>query len=527
MVEVGARSHRRRGGRLRAAALTLGVAAVIAMTGLPSTAYAGPPAPDATTISGWMPYWGTAASLAAVTSQASHVRDVSPFWYALRKDRSARATSVFAHSLDAGTHHSVVSTLHASGVRVMPTITDETGRGYLASQLASPRLRAAVVRQLVATVAADGADGIDLDFEGFAFRDGRATWATLHPKWLAFIRELARSLARSGKALDVTMPPEDSSADSYWVYDEAGIAPYVHAIRLMAYDYHVDSPGALAPITWVRDVIDTATSKVPAGKVYIGVAAYGRSWVTGTSGSCPSGVDTTAAVVTPAEAAALASHARLTHTWDPTTAERTFSYRSTFTGGGSRGSATTCVVTRTVWYDDGAAMAARARLAASLHLGGIAVWSLDTVPTAAWPAIGAAVSGSPSATGSRVAGGARLARVAPRSITHMPGATGIRSAVSWAAPALVRVAAQQRALAAEPAASPTAGADLVGDTAPVTEPVASAPAAAVRPWTGAAWALVLLLAGAFVILGGVRLHTSRSTGRHAAAPRGRHSVSEG
>ena len=505
MVEVGARSHRRRGGRLRAAALTLGVAAVIAMTGLPSTAYAGPPAPDATTISGWMPYWGTAASLAAVTSQASHVRDVSPFWYALRKDRSARATSVFAHSLDAGTHHSVVSTLHASGVRVMPTITDETGRGYLASQLASPRLRAAVVRQLVATVAADGADGIDLDF----------------------IRELAHSLARSGKALDVTMPPEDSSADSYWVYDEAGIAPYVHAIRLMAYDYHVDSPGALAPITWVRDVIDTATSKVPAGKVYIGVAAYGRSWVTGTSGSCPSSVDTTAAVVTPAEAAALASHARLTHTWDPTTAERTFSYRSTFTGGGSRGSATTCVVTRTVWYDDGAAMAARARLAASLHLGGIAVWSLDTVPTAAWPAIGAAVSGSPSATGSRVAGGARLARVAPRSITHMPGATGIRSAVSWAAPALVRVAAQQRALAAEPAASPIAGADLVADPAPVTEPVASAPAAAVRPWTGAAWALVLLLAGAFVILGGVRLHTSRSTGRHAAAPRGRHSVSEG
>ncbi len=52
-----------------------------------------------------------------------------------------------------------------------------------------------------------GFDGIDLDYEGFAFSDGRASWRVTTPVWNAFIYELAAKLHANGRLLSVTMPP--------------------------------------------------------------------------------------------------------------------------------------------------------------------------------------------------------------------------------------------------------------------------------------------------------------------------------
>jgi spore germination protein YaaH len=498
-------------GRRRIAPLALVAALLVAAAtaGIAGGAAASPTAARTRTrpfVSGWMPYWATATSLAQVQAHPGLFTELSPFWYALKKSPQG-GTTVLSHPLDSGTYASVVAALHAEHVRVVPTITDQTGTRVLAGLLAAPRTRAAVVATLTRQAVHDGVDGLDLDFEGFAFHDGRPTWAALHPHWIAFVHELHDSLARVHKVLDVTVPPIDSTGNSYWVYDPVRIAPYVHALRLMAYDYHVDVAGPISPMPWVKDVIATTLAGVPAGKVFLGVAAYGRSWVTARTGSCPAGVDLTKKVVSPVEAAALAAASKVRHSWDATVSERTFSYARTYTGSTSGASPTpvSCTVTRTVWYDDAAAITVRARAAAAAHLGGIAVWSIDDVPPATWAALTTVATGAQPAKASttkRAATAKPAARAAAPTPTVSP-TTSTTQASGAAGPS------------SDSASTPAAGQTVAAELPPTTFTAAEGDGWR-RPVTVWGMLALALLAVGFVVL---RARLSEpapvSAGRHA------------
>lgn len=397
-------------------------------------------APRPPSLSGWLPYWATAESVSAVTSHRGLFTEASPFWYALRKDATSTGVTVLDQRLSSGSRASVVAALHAAGVRAIPTITDGTGAHYLATQLADPRRRAAVVRALVAVVVRDGADGIDLDLEGFAFHDGRPSWPTTRPLWVAFVKELSAALGARHRVVTATIPASSSGSDGYWVYDPGSIATYVHGIRLMAYDYHVSVAGPVDPLPWVQSVVARAVATVPAAKVWLGVPAYGRSWVTATSGTCPTGTPLAKAVVTPAEAAGLAASLHLTNTWDAATAERTFAYTQTWSGASEAGARTSCRVTRTVWYDDAASLTIRAALARSAGIAGVFVWTLDDVPATAYPALAQALGRTTSAAAaSTAARAARTSTASPaptRAAAVQPAApTGARAAASTSTPA--------------------------------------------------------------------------------------------
>ena len=80
----------------------------------------------------------------------------------------------------------------ASPITVLPAIADGSGKGRMASTLADPALRAQHVADIVALVVANGYDGIDLDYEVFAFSDGSSSWGATQPNWTAFVTESAQ-----------------------------------------------------------------------------------------------------------------------------------------------------------------------------------------------------------------------------------------------------------------------------------------------------------------------------------------------
>ena len=136
----------------------------------------------------------------------------------------------------------------------MASILDGTEAGVMAGILADPEQRSRHV-DTIAAFAADGDfAGIDIDYEQFAFADGRDTWAATRPNWVAFVEELAARLHDDGRILTVSIPPvydAGQTPDSgFWVYDYAAITPHVDAIRVMAYDYSVPAgdPGPIAPL---------------------------------------------------------------------------------------------------------------------------------------------------------------------------------------------------------------------------------------------------------------------------------------
>ncbi len=313
-------------------------------------------------VTGWLPYWNTAAGLASITGNADLFGDVSPFWYSAR----GKAPAVYVASQAGGISiPSVVAALHAKHIKVLPTITDGTGSHQMARQLSTSSGRAHVVSAIVSVVTSHGYDGIDLDWEGFAFNDGQSTWTTTRIYWIAFVKSLYAALHRKGKMLAITVPGglgTSSDSTGYWVYAWSQIGPYLDRLRVMAYDYSVSHAGPIAPFSWVDKVAAHAVTQVPSTKVQIGIASYGRDWYTGVTGRCP---NISSSAATSATFFSKMSWARQRHefdarsaasyvsnlfvtaaatvpgisrvqvpvaTWDATAKERTYSYKLGFSG---------------------------------------------------------------------------------------------------------------------------------------------------------------------------------------------------
>jgi spore germination protein YaaH len=335
-------------------------------------------------VTGWLPYWTPTSSAAVLTANKDLFTEGSSFAFS-----ATGATTIVAQGDPTG-RATVLGAIHAAGLRAVATVTDGMARHAMAGVIANPTTRAQLVASLVNLTAA-GYDGIDLDFEVFAFADGSSTWATTRPNWVAFVAQLSAALHARGHILTAAVPVEYDPAlgggSGYWVYDYKGIAPYVDKLRIMTYDYSFSAAGPIAPLPWVTNVAAWAVTQVPASKIEIGVPTYGKDWVTAVYGTCPVNNPPRTHEYTAAGAMALAASKRITPTWNATYAERTFVYGELLSGVSATGAPASCTVSRTVWYDDASSVMARVGLVGRFNLGGIAMWTIGGEDPAQWAAL--------------------------------------------------------------------------------------------------------------------------------------------
>jgi len=350
-------------------------------------------------LTGWIPYYSMKTALPDALNNSDLIKEVMPFWYTLKFDAKAKAAVV--SDLYAPANPSVpitepLTALHNAGYSIIPTITDGTDKLVLAGLLKSPTSRAQIISAILALVTANNYDGIDLDFEGFAFVDGNSTWASTAPSWITFIKELSTALHAQNKLLSISTPyvlnPNDVQK-GYYVYAWGAIASSIDKLRIMTYDYSVASAGPLGPITWAERTVQYAVSIMPASKIFVGVPGYGRDWVTAVSGICPSNVANTvkvgakAATFVMRDAASLAATYGATPAYNEQFAEMNFSYQKIYSGVTSAGLSTTCTATRTAWYQDAKSWAVRAALVTKYRIGGITAWTFGMEEPLAMEAI--------------------------------------------------------------------------------------------------------------------------------------------
>ncbi|CAN2179699.1 COG3858 Predicted glycosyl hydrolase [Candidatus Nanopelagicaceae bacterium] len=339
-------------------------------------------------LTGWIPYYSIKTSLPAAINNADLIKEVMPFWYTLKfdgKNQKAVVTDLYTPANPSVPMAQTVGALRNAGFSLIPTITDGTAKDVLAGLLAKPAARTQIVEAITAMVVSNNYDGIDLDFEGFAFVDSNATWSKTAPLWTAFIKELSTSLHAQKKVLSVSTPyvlDPKGAQKGYYVYAWAAIAPHIDRLRIMTYDYSVAKVGPLGPISWTERTLQYAVSVMPASKVFIGIAGYGRDWVTAVSGVCPANVASVikggakAATFVMRDAQTLAASYGVTPVFNEQYGEMTFSYQKVYNGTTAAGLATSCTAQRTAWYQDAKAFALRAALVDKYRLGGIAEWTL-------------------------------------------------------------------------------------------------------------------------------------------------------
>ena len=371
---------RRRRTRLRPLVALLAVVAIGGGAALVVRSADDPPPLVDIPLNGWAPYWVIPEATTTVTANGGLLHQVSPFGY------SSTGVDTIAFGGDEAQLPALVAAIREQGGKVLPAITDGMPAGGMAALLADPTSRTRHVQAIVELAQQQGYDGIDIDYEKFAFADSRATWAATRPNWVEFIAALAEALHRDGKLLTVSVPPiydTGRNADSgYWVYDYAAIGEHVDAIRIMAYDYSTAEPGPIAPIDWVRTAVRAAKRAVgDDARIVLGVPLYGRNWVTATAGNCPADAP---GKVDPnlREVDSLIAQYAAVAVRDETTQESSFTYQR-ISDDGTRN----CTQTRVVHYMDTAGVRARVDLAREERIGGVAFWALGYDTEAVWPAV--------------------------------------------------------------------------------------------------------------------------------------------
>lgn len=337
-------------------------------------------------LTGWLPYYSMKTYLPAVLANADLIKEIMPFWYTLRYDSKTKRPVIVDVYKTANPSVPIATPLAAlrnAGMTIIPTITDGTSELMLARLISKPVTRKQVIDAIMTMVASQNYDGVDLDFEGFAFIDSPSTWKATAPNWILFIKELSLALRAQNKLLSVTTPYVFNPAErqkGYFVYAWADIAPFIDRLRIMTYDYSTSRPGPIGPIEWVEKTVKYAISIMPASKVYLGLPGYGKDWVTKVEGICPANL---AKVITPKakagtflmrDAANIAATYGAVPIYNEKFAEVTFSYKREYTGQTSSGLSTTCTASRTAWHQNAQSFSERAKLIAKHQLGGAAQW---------------------------------------------------------------------------------------------------------------------------------------------------------
>jgi len=368
-------------------------------------------------VSGWLPYWrgsSTVDNLVAQAGEKGKLSEVMLFWLFFQSGRN----KVCVHDMSAPLNScpkkltpaqlAQRDRLKSAGVHLYPSITDGGAPMELSNVLGNPVKRKAFVKEITDFVVKYKFKGIDLDLEGFAFRDGYATWAETRPRWVNFINELSASLKAVKKKLSVTVPvglATSSESTGYWVYDWSAILPKVNRLRLMTYDYSFydyDSlthtyrdPGAMGPYPWMEKVVQGVKAKYSdrlTKKVWLGIAAFGYDGRISTTCSTPS--EPRRRTVYPnkvwAFAQAMKDTGRLLTLegdseprvkWDSVNRERVFRYSEPDV---EKNTNIPCSSVREVWFQDGRGHAQRALLAGKYGLGGVSLWAFGDESSSTW-----------------------------------------------------------------------------------------------------------------------------------------------
>ena len=203
-------------------------------------------------------------SVASLRAHLKNLQIVSPDWMSFADASGALAVKVDRQLADQ---------IRAAGAKLLPRVAniDANGEWYeagLGDFLRNAAAAAAFRDRLIATLAENGADGVNIDIESLHPQDEQA-----YVDWLA---RLSDSLRDHGYLVTVDVPMNDEA------YDYSAIGRIADAVVLMAYDEHwsTSAPGPIASRSWYQDGLDQAAERIDP-KLIVGVGAYAYDWTEG------------------------------------------------------------------------------------------------------------------------------------------------------------------------------------------------------------------------------------------------------
>ncbi len=248
---------------------------------------------------------------------------------------------------------SVRSLMHLSTLTEYGTFSSDRATLIFGSEV----LRSALADEIIENIRNKGYSGLDVDFE-FIYPSEKNDY-------VEFLEYLRGRISPLGYPLFSALAPktsDDQPGTLYEGHDYAAIGAAVDKVLLMTYEwgYTYSEPMAVAPIGSVERVIQYAVTRIPPGKIFMGIPTYGYDW------PLPYVKGVTKAVsLSPVRAVQIAERYGAVINYDETAQTPWFEYRD------ENGTL------HEVWFEDARSIAAKYDLADRYNLFGFGYWSLD------------------------------------------------------------------------------------------------------------------------------------------------------
>lgn len=237
-----------------------------------------------------------------------------------------------------------------NGIEVLAMVSNKFDAEIAKSVLENSTYRQALIQNIVTQLTTYNYDGVNIDIEGL--------YASNRSHLTLFMKELYEKLNPLGLKVTMAVPAKtyDNPSNSWsGAFDYQALNNYSDEIVLMTYDEHYagGTPGAVASIGWVRQVVDYATTVIPPEKLILGIAAYGYDW---------SSKGTKAYGVTRMYEIANTYGAQII--WDSVSQTPYFTYVDADN------------ITHTVWFENEYSVPFKLNLVNEKNLQGVAIWKL-------------------------------------------------------------------------------------------------------------------------------------------------------
>ncbi|MEW6183029.1 MAG: glycosyl hydrolase family 18 protein [Bacillota bacterium] len=234
---------------------------------------------------------------------------------------------------------------------------DAAGAHNLLSNTAS---RQRLVQNMVDILKGKGYKGVNIDLENVPPSD--------RSYYTALVREFKAALQPLGCLTTVSIPAKTADVPTAaWsgAFDYAAIGASADWVQLMTYDEHWfgGTPGPIASLPWVENVIKYAVSVIPKEKTLLGIPTYGYDWTSSTT-----------SIVTYKSVSSLINAYNAQPQWDSTACEPYFTY---YAGR----------VKHEVWYENADSARLKFDLVNKYGLMGIGIWRLGYEDDSFWQAV--------------------------------------------------------------------------------------------------------------------------------------------
>ncbi|NLK87746.1 MAG: glycoside hydrolase [Clostridiaceae bacterium] len=216
-------------------------------------------------------YFGnTAAYTGYVDDTKGSLDHISPSYFDLNKDGSLKLTGAIDRDF--------IDAMHDRGIKVTPFLSNHWDKESGVNALNNAELLSS---QIVDAISKYDLDGVNVDIENMGEKE--------RDQYTDFVRMLRNKLP-SGKIVSVAVAANPYKISKGWhaSYDLAALQQHSDYIMLMAYDQHyqgyVNATGGAGPVAgygFVEESIKEALKEVPANKLVLGIAFYGRLWKQG------------------------------------------------------------------------------------------------------------------------------------------------------------------------------------------------------------------------------------------------------